>query len=296
MSFPAPPMKAEAWTIEILNELIKHPDVENETLDFKERRMGELAKDIAAMANTSGGILALGIEQTDDGFSKDGWDKGDEDKSKKQISDHLYKIQPVPKINPVPLYDTNGKFYWIVAVEPVIKHRPYMINGQCFIRVGSNTMGASREIVLNLCKLTIDRKVSVEMLGSVTTLIRKSIDKFDEINRSRDIPLGMPLVDVDWFANAGFNCNWLLAENDLLLESKERTGPLYAEGFYTTIRQLRQLNNSIELYNKKAYMDQQRIQAFEIIYGQWSGFKFQELRKYLDKVSKAVDDFLKESA
>jgi hypothetical protein len=48
----------------------------------------------------------------------------------------------------------------------------------------------------------------------------------------------MPLVDVDWFANAGFNCNWLLAENDMLLESPEKTGPRYGEGFYTTIRQL----------------------------------------------------------
>jgi len=40
------------WNIEILNELIKHPEIEGERFDFKEKRMGELAQDICAMANT----------------------------------------------------------------------------------------------------------------------------------------------------------------------------------------------------------------------------------------------------
>lgn len=297
MSFPAPPMRLEDWTVKILDELVPHPEVESETLDFKERQMGDLAHDICAMANLNGGVLVIGIDQVGSGvkverFRKNGFDKGEEDSVNNRISNHLYQIQPVPKIRTLPLPDEGDKFYMLLRVEPVIKYRPYVVKGQCFIRVFNTSVPASRETILNLCKLTIDRKVSVEMLGSVTTLIRKSIDKFDEINKSRDIPLGMPLVDVDWFANAGFNCNWLLAENNLLLESPEKTGPLYSEGFYTTIRQLRQLNNSIELYNKKAYMDQQRIQAFEQIYGQWSGFKFQEIRRYLDRVDKAVNDFL----
>lgn len=299
MSFSAPPMKLEDWTIEILDALVLHPEIENETFDFKEKQMGELSHGICAMANLSGGVIVIGIAQVGSGqkverFEKKGFDKGEEDSVNNRISSHLYQIQPVPKIRTLPLPD-GEKFYMLLRVEAIIKYRPYVVNGQCFIRVFNSSVPASRETILNLCKLTIDRKLNVEMLGSVTTLIRKSIDKFDEVNRTRDIPLGWALVDVDWFASAGFNCNWLLAENNLLLENPERTGPDYSEGFYTTIRQLRQLNNSIELYNKKAYMDQQRIQAFEQIYGQWSGFKFQELRRYFDKISKAVDDFLRES-
>lgn len=57
MSFPVPPMKLEDWTIAILDELVRHPEVENETLDFKEKKMGDLAHDICAMANMNGGVF-----------------------------------------------------------------------------------------------------------------------------------------------------------------------------------------------------------------------------------------------
>ena len=41
MSFPASPMNTKEWTIAILDELIKHPDVENETLDSKDSGLAE---------------------------------------------------------------------------------------------------------------------------------------------------------------------------------------------------------------------------------------------------------------
>lgn len=260
--------------------------------------MGNLSHDICAMANMSGGVLVLGIDQVGSGrnierFSKNGFDRGEEDSVNKRISDHLYQIQPVPVIRTHPLPYEGGKFYMLLRVKPIVKYRPYVVKGQCFIRVFNTSVPASRETILNLCKLTIDRKVNVEIFGMATMLIRKSIEKVEEINRTRDIPLDMPFVDVDWFANAGFNCNWLLAEYDLLQENPEK-GPTHREGFFSTIHLLRQLNNAIDRFNKKAMMPEQRHQAFEWLYGQWGGYKFQEIVKYLNRTSEAVNDFLRE--
>jgi len=127
-------MILESWTIDILDELIQHPEIENETFDFKERQMGQLAQDICAMANTNGGVLTLGIAQMGSGrnmqgFKKDGWNKGEEDAVNKTISDHVYKVQPIPKVRTLPLRDKNNKFFMLVRVDPIIMDRPHVISG-----------------------------------------------------------------------------------------------------------------------------------------------------------------------
>ena len=62
MELSAIPEKLEDWKLEVLNELIKYPDIESETLDFK-KEPSELQNHICAMANTNGGFLILGINE-----------------------------------------------------------------------------------------------------------------------------------------------------------------------------------------------------------------------------------------
>src|SRR5688500_18412741 len=84
---------------------------------------------------------------------------------------------PIPSVKTKPLYDQDGKFYMLLRVEPVVKDRPYILKGKgaCYIRVGNGSLPASRDAILSLCKLTIDRTESVGILGSVAKMVREQL-------------------------------------------------------------------------------------------------------------------------
>ena len=65
------------WTIENLQELVNNQEEETNTLEFKDadalsnarlkpREKEELMKDISAMANSNGGTIIFGIQETKD--------------------------------------------------------------------------------------------------------------------------------------------------------------------------------------------------------------------------------------
>ncbi len=74
------------WTIENLKELVNNHEEETNTLEFKDaavlsdarlksREKGELMKDISAMANSNGGTIIFGIQETKDKDSRGKADK-----------------------------------------------------------------------------------------------------------------------------------------------------------------------------------------------------------------------------
>jgi hypothetical protein len=62
--YPEIPMDLGKWDLSVINNLIKFKDIEREIFDIKGPDLGELDKDICAMANSiHGGILLLGIDE-----------------------------------------------------------------------------------------------------------------------------------------------------------------------------------------------------------------------------------------
>ena len=81
MSAVTPP---EDYDISVINSLIGQRYIERETFDFKGKKAAsgsDLAKDFCAMANTSGGIIILGIDEDKNnnvlkGYTKNGFKSG----------------------------------------------------------------------------------------------------------------------------------------------------------------------------------------------------------------------------
>jgi predicted HTH transcriptional regulator len=60
-SVPIIPEDLDQWNLKVLDSLLKIGRIESETFDFKGPDFKELNVDICAMANTSTGIIVLGI-------------------------------------------------------------------------------------------------------------------------------------------------------------------------------------------------------------------------------------------
>lgn len=58
------PERPEDGDINIVNQLVSLKDIESESFDFKSRDIDELYTHICAMANTAGGYLVLGVEDS----------------------------------------------------------------------------------------------------------------------------------------------------------------------------------------------------------------------------------------
>jgi predicted HTH transcriptional regulator len=79
VKFPNILEKSNLWTIDDIDSLLNIPESESEKLDFK-LEVTDLTRHICAMANTSGGFIVLGIEESETGsFKKIGFSNGDQD-------------------------------------------------------------------------------------------------------------------------------------------------------------------------------------------------------------------------
>lgn len=305
MSFPQPPMELEKWNISILNELIKHSEIESERFDFKDRRMGDLAQDICAMANTIGGLLVLGIGQNEKNgklieFLKDGWDNGDQDAVNTSIGNHVARIEPIPKIRLHVLPDTDGKFYMILKVEPVVRDRPYIIKGSgaSYIRIGNGSHPAGRDVIISLCRQTIERTTSVGNLATFSAMLRELLSHIDNlattVNQRQDATAYfIPEIDTSTFRQVSAATMWFLSENDLITANLV-PGPERRHGLYSTINHLEELNGAIRRFNLD--FGSQRGQHFSRYYqGGWKPKNLQWVVKYFERVEEAAKEFLSQT-
>jgi predicted HTH transcriptional regulator len=209
MRLPTLPANLSDWSIKILNKVIKIPSIEYETFDFKGQDLGQLDQILCAMANTSGGIVFLGIGEKRNGkhlieFKKEPFKKEEGDELKNNIGTYMHKVDPVPNVTIRDLKEpdesfSKESFYMILKVEPVIKNRPYMLgSSQCYIRVGPTSQPASRSTIIALCKLTIDRSTAVTNLESTAGILKRQLEHIREqathMRNTQESPFFLPVM------------------------------------------------------------------------------------------------------
>ena len=126
-----------------LEKLMTAP--ENQNFDRKSARLAEkeLARHISAMANATGGVIALGIE--DDG-TVTGVDEEQENAFRKVPID-LLQTRPQYKVEVI---TTNDKRILLFHVEPSINDIIKRTNGDAFLRVGDSSRKLSSDEVTAL--------------------------------------------------------------------------------------------------------------------------------------------------
>ena len=224
MELPKIPENPTDWTIEKLDELIKIPDIESETFDFK-KEPNELEEHICSMANTRGGVLVLGIAQIDseDGtriirFEKKGFPRGSEETITNQITNSVYNIEPIPEVKIEHLKE-DEKFYTILKIESKNSGKPYFVKNtdQCFIRLHNSKRRASRSVILNLFSGAAEKRENIERLRSSSNLLK------EEINKTMDFLKGIDPqqlsntapVDLTFIRNSVLATDSFLRENGL---------------------------------------------------------------------------------
>jgi len=155
------PARLEEWTLDAMNDMIRFRVYENERLDFKGKKILSnhhgLEEDLCAMANSSGGFIVLGIEETRHSrgniinYEKNGFDIGEEDNVHHLITQKAFLIDPYPEFRMKDIPDLN-KFYTIIEINSNNNLKPHFTqtNDQCFVRIGESTKRASRSIILSL--------------------------------------------------------------------------------------------------------------------------------------------------
>jgi hypothetical protein len=117
-------------TIERVRALVKQVGPESLTLEYKESMADTIAWGVAALANTYGGLLLIGV-------SDDRQIRGVKEKTIESVADHCAaKIEPpwVPPIIPVPLGQGSDRYVLVLRVVPGQHPRPLLVDGLAPIR------------------------------------------------------------------------------------------------------------------------------------------------------------------
>lgn len=247
-------MDLAKWDLNLLDQLITYPDIESETFDFKGARLNELEIHICAMANTSGGVLVLGVEEPatpGQAFNKSGFDQSRKNTILNDIGNYTHKVEPHPKTDTKAIDDTNSKFYVLLKVEKKVTDLPYAIKdkGQFYVRVGASSRPASRNTVLNLFVGIFDKKRDVERLRSSCVATRNSFIQISRIIKAGNTNSAakIPILDLTFLKAATIQGEWFLIEKGILGEIFENGS---RSGMYTHLHSLEQMNAYIQGFNE----------------------------------------------
>ena len=142
-------------TIERIRALAARPDqVESLTLEFKREYSFSLVKTIAAMANTYGGMILVGIsDKAEPGVERVvGVDaQATIDKIASTCSE---KLDPPwePTFFTVPFDDDSGRSVVVIRVDPNVAPRPLLIDLKAPIRLSGQNSTADRDRLLKLAR------------------------------------------------------------------------------------------------------------------------------------------------
>ena len=193
MNIPVIPERIDGWTLEIIDALVEIRDIESETFDFKKDIPEDFHNDICAMANWFGGYLVLGIDEihsTSDPnviirFNKTGFKGGKEDVIAQQISNHVYNVEPLPKVEYIHIQEknNNNRFYTVLKITSEDSGKPYFLkNGMCYVRIGNTTKPATRSVILNLA---MNKIVSRDEIIRHTNYLKEIYRKFTAVRPAR---------------------------------------------------------------------------------------------------------------
>ncbi len=251
MNFAIIPQDLDEWEISVIDELIKYPSIESESLDLKSD-INELENHISAMANSSGGFLVLGIKEikSDNGkailrYEKIGFDINTQEQTIHRIGNALYEIDPIPTTKIRYLQD-DGKIFPVIKIENEITKKPFIIKnkGQFYVRIDSSTRPASRSTVLNLFGASLEQTKSIKTLQATLSITKDELEKTVEHLRGTgsSIHSKIPTVDLTFLRNAIISANWFLIENELLNNTRY-------ENFIFVIHTIEWLNVKINTFN-----------------------------------------------
>jgi hypothetical protein len=122
-------------TIERVRTLVRQVGAESPTIEYKEQMCATIARGVAALGNTYGGLLLVGV--TDDRIVR-----GVKEKTIESVADHCAaKIEPpwVPEIIAVPLSQGSDLYVLVLRVVPGHHARPLLVDGVAYIRHQNTT-------------------------------------------------------------------------------------------------------------------------------------------------------------
>ena len=296
------PKNMSDWNLDTINKLIHLRDAESENLEFKEI-VTDIAKEICAFANTTGGFLVFGIapdknstRKTISGYKKIGFKKGKEDEIGLEISNQCFLISPVPSYEIKHIQD-DSVFYVIIKIPNEISKKPFIIKnkGQCFIRVDSSSCPAPRSTIMNLFGAPIDYRKNIQNLQSSCIFLKGSLSHtisylniISTCEQTRPAPVDLTFLKSSLLSNMGF-----VTEKDLL---GYRTEKSIQKGITSVINTIEQLNAQLYVYNTTDRNHIRKNIRYFII-NETSGLAkdIKEIPIILDKIITVTEKFLADS-
>ncbi len=300
MEIPNIPKKLDEWNLQNIEKLLPLPNIESEEFDFKSE-ISELDEHICAMANTSGGIIVLGIGENKSkdgtfllGFKKIGFAKGKEEQILGQISDNSYKVEPLPIVNVKHIHEEDGeKFYTVIKITNKFSDKPYFVktNNQCFVRLHNSKRTANRSIIHNLFSITLEQRKNFESLRSVCSSVKESYRHAvrDIHSVAPNSTMKIPVPDLSYLRITAITCEQFLKEKDLWGEHTAQNS--YTHGINSLLHDLEFLNTYIRSYNDSHYPDE-RISLKNQL-SSYSGNSFENsMIEMFDKIIGEINEFL----
>jgi hypothetical protein len=277
MAAVTPPGMLADYNMSVIHSLLNKRHIESETFDFKGKEAAkgsELSKDFCAMANTSGGIIVLGIDEVKKkgvliGFTKNGFRTNvqDEDKVNQVIGSSRYEIEPNPILESKPIFeDTDPTIYYMVLrIDGREIYRPYFVRNswQCYIRVGNTSRPASRSVVMNLFSGFVERRTSARKLVAYTAVLKEELinvsSALDEAGKywSEDSIHQIAPLNLSMFRISVAESFWLLSEKGLMgghvsaNPNDKYNFNSYMGGVNGLLRDIELLNSYIKNYNQE---------------------------------------------
>ncbi|MGK3945144.1 helix-turn-helix domain-containing protein [Streptomyces sp. RP5T] len=136
-----------------MRDLVAIGQPESLTLEYKEKYTAKIQTSVAAMANSYGGLILVGVTErnVDDRII------GVPEDTIVQIVNGCHQmLEPpwVPEIIPVPLPETDGRMILVVRVDPAKATRPLLIQGAAPIRLHGRNAVADRAGLIRLINET----------------------------------------------------------------------------------------------------------------------------------------------
>lgn len=161
-------------TLDLVRAFVSQDLPESMTLEYKERHSPELVTTVAAMANSYGGLILVGV--TDQ--RQDNRLVGVQDTTVVQIVNACHDtLEPpwVPEIIPVLLSSEINSYILVVKVDPAQAPRPILIKGAAPIRLHGRNAIADRS---RLAQLFTESPGSYRRIGHLIPTPQLPMDQF----------------------------------------------------------------------------------------------------------------------
>jgi len=130
-------------TLERVRDLVNQSEPEGLTLEYKLQPTPNIAESVAAMANTYGGIILVGVK---DGPSIDRLVGITQEQVTAVASSIHDTLEPPwdPELIPVSMADQENRYVLVIRIDHSVAPRPILIRGKAFIRLQGRNGVADR--------------------------------------------------------------------------------------------------------------------------------------------------------